>query len=512
MVSYVRNREELEHFVVTMNGEGWGIRALTRHFQIGRNTVRKILRENKSQRENGGDALGVEKAPRKSKIDPFIPLMKSLLEDFPGITGIRMHEELRDAGYDGGSTIVFDRLKTLRPHPKREPVVRFETEPGEQGQMDWSLYTVPFAKEGKMKVLCFSYVLGFSRRHYVDFTLDRKFHTLIRRHQDAFEYFGGVPRHCLYDGEKTILLRWEAGRPVYNPAFISFITHYRCKPVGCRAGRPQTKGKVEAPFSYIEKNLLNGRSFQDLDDLRTTAKWWLREKSDLHVHDTTGRPPLDLFLEQEKNALLPLPRQPYDTSEVFMRVCRCDGFLEYEANFYSAPFDYVAEILAIKVDEHEIHVYGPELELVARHERRPRGAGIKVENPEHRLSRSTRHGLEPIRGAFLNLGESAESFLNGLEEKNSRNAGFHARFILNLKEPYHTEDVNLALDHAARYHAFDCKAIERILRARAKPRTLESIRKEKANATLEKTLPKISQRPLGEYCELLKNKERTNEE
>jgi hypothetical protein len=61
----------------------------------------------------------------------------------------------------------------------------------------------------------------------------------------------------------------------------------------------------------------------------------------------------------------------------------------------------------------------------------------------------------------------------------------------------------MALHHAVRYHAFDCKAIERILLAKAKPRTLESVRNEQARRDLEKTLPRIEQRPLDEYCDLL---------
>ena len=45
-----------------------------------------------------------------------------------------------------------------------------------------------------------------------------------------------------YDSEKTVVLRWEAGQPVCNPAFVAFITHYGVRPVICARGRPQTKG------------------------------------------------------------------------------------------------------------------------------------------------------------------------------------------------------------------------------------------------------------------------------
>ena len=422
-----------------------------------------------------------------------------MMARFPDITGQRIYEELRDAGYEGGISILRDRLRRMRPRPKREPVVRFETDPGVQGQMDWSPYTLRFTRTGRQKVQCFSYILGYSRRHYIDFTSRRDFFTLIRRHKDAFEHFGGLPRQCLYDGEKTIVLRREAGRPVMNPAFIAFITHYTCRPIICSPGRAETKGKIERPFQYVEGNLLNGRTFQDLDDLRRTARWWMQNISDLHVHDTTRRMPLERFMEDEAAALTPLPLHPYDTAEVALRVCGLDGFLEFETNRYSVPYEYVADILAMKIAETGIFIYSPELEQIAAHERLPAGAGRVIEAPEHRRSKTPRHGLEPVRDAFIALGESAADFLDGLKAKHPRNPGFHARFILQLKAKYHAGDIHRALRHALSYGAYDARAVERILRARATPRTLESIRNERAGDELKRALPDVSQRPLKEY-------------
>ena len=104
---------------------------------------------------------------------------------------------------------------------------------------------------------------------------------------------------------------------------------------------------------------------------------------------------------------------------------------------------------------------------------------------------------------FLELGECASDFLRGLKISHSKNAGFHARYILRLKERYHCDDINGALAHACRYHAYDCKAVERILTARATPRTLESLRNEHASKELRLALPQIKQRPLQEYGILL---------
>ena len=188
MVIFIRNRQELEHQIILLREEGWSIRALSKHFTMGRNTVRRILRKNRKQREQGHDALDQRRPMlRKSKLDAFKPMIQQLLQKYPQITGVRMCEELAADGFDGGHTIVMDYLRKIRPRPKKEPELRFETPPGYQGQMDWSPYTLNFTRSGRQKVVCFSYILGFSRRQYIDFTMDRKFYTLIRRHQDAAE-------------------------------------------------------------------------------------------------------------------------------------------------------------------------------------------------------------------------------------------------------------------------------------------------------------------------------------
>ena len=496
----IRSHKELEHKVIIMHAEGWSIRELSRRFHLGRNTIRRILRDHASRRDQGHDIL-TKPSVRLSKLDVYAPLIKETLEKYPTITGLRVYEKLKDAGYTGGITIVREQLRKLGA-VKREPVIRFETGPAQQAQMDWSPYTIHFTRTGKMTVLCFSYILGYSRRQYIDFTLRRDFHTLIRRHQDAFQYYGGVAMECLYDNEKTVVLRWEAGRPIFNPAFADFITFYRCKPIACRPRTPQTKGKIEAPFKYVESNLLGGRDFQDIEDLRATARWWLKEKSDLHIHDTTRRAPIELF-QEEKQKLQPLPLHPYDTSEVAIRVCEGDGFIEFEVNWYSVPPKNIADIVTLKATEREVLIYSPELELIARHERQPAGSRKRMENPEHFVTKKNRYGLEPVREAFIALGDGAESFLAGLTNKQPRNCGFHARFILRLREEYQSEDINNALKHAERYQAYEGGAVERILKAKATPRTLESIRNEHARQELGKTLPRITQRSLDEYQSLM---------
>ena len=83
----------------------------------------------------------------------------------------------------------------------------------------------------------------------------------------AFTHLGGVAATCLYDNMKVVVARYEGDEPIYNTRFLAFATHYGYKVWACRRRRPQTKGKCERPFRYVETSFLNGRSFRNFEHL-----------------------------------------------------------------------------------------------------------------------------------------------------------------------------------------------------------------------------------------------------
>lgn len=81
----------------------------------------------------------------------------------------------------------------------------------------------------------------------MSFTERQDFFALIRQHVDAFEHFDGVPDEILYDNQPTIVLRREAGLPIYQPRFLSFATHYHFRQHALKPRSPKQKGKIERP-------------------------------------------------------------------------------------------------------------------------------------------------------------------------------------------------------------------------------------------------------------------------
>ncbi len=232
---------------------GTSLRAIARSLRIARKTVRRVLNRREQDRVAGPrhPELPEPCKRRGSTLDAYEDTMRNLLGRYPRITAVRMLEELRSCGFAGHYTIVRERLRELRPSQNREPVMRFETAPGAQAQMDYGIYDLDFTREGRCRVYLFSYVLGYSRRQYLRFVESQDFETTVREHIRAFEHLGGVAATCLYDNMKVVVSRYEEDEPIYNPRFLAFATHYGFRPWACQRQRPQTKGYVSHCTSWV---------------------------------------------------------------------------------------------------------------------------------------------------------------------------------------------------------------------------------------------------------------------
>jgi hypothetical protein len=336
--------------------------------------------------------------------------------------------------------------------------------------MDWSMYDIHFAQEGRRRINLFSYLLSHSRRQYLCFTERQDFDTTIREHIRAFEYLQGVAATCLYDNMKVVVTRWEDDEPIYNTRFLAFATHYGFRPRACRPRRPETKGKVEKGFLYVETSLLNGRTFRSLEHLNEVTRWWLANVADVRQHRTTKKRPLEAYAE-ERAHLLPLPAHHYDTAKVVYRVVDAEGFIGYGNNQYSAPWPMVGHLVPVRVTEDSLFIYDRHIRQVARHALLLGQTGQKRQDPAHRPPKNRDKQIAELRAQFAGLGQVAGEFLEGLL-KRQRYGLKQAQRVLALLRAYHRDDVLKAIERAVRYHAYSCSSLERILNLQAQPKPL----------------------------------------
>lgn len=224
-------------------------------------------------------------------------------------------QEIREQGYRGGITQLKEYMRLFKDQKPEARVIRFETEPGQQMQVDW----IEFEKYPTF-LAAFVATLGFSRVAYVHFVNNERIETLLACHEQAFVYFGGVPQEVLYDNMKTVIIKRDAygpGQHRFHGSLLDFAKTYGFQPKVCRPYRAQTKGKVERfnrylrySFYYPYKTLLAQAGLPlDIPKAQAAVMTWLREVANVRIHATLQVRPVDR-LKEEQAFLQPL-NSPY---------------------------------------------------------------------------------------------------------------------------------------------------------------------------------------------------------
>ncbi len=318
--------------------------------------------------------------PRPSKLDPYTDYLERRIGE--GVLNAqKLFREVRALGYSGKRTLVRSFVHPLRPAREPMATVRFETEPGEQAQVDWAHFGTIEHQGRPRKLYAFLCTLGWSRALHLEFTVSMQSVAFLRCHVHAFRALGGVPRRILYDNLKSVVLdrgRGPGGGSVHwNPAFLDFADYYGFAPQPCRPYRAQTKGKVERGVGYVRgdfwQGMHQGTTFTDLDDLNRQARDWTEVVANRRVHGTTGAIPAERLPHE---GLQPLTGKPdYDTSLVCYRRSTRDCLVSYSGTLYSVPAAYAGQQLLVRETEHEeVAILGPHGEEIARH-RLATGAG-----------------------------------------------------------------------------------------------------------------------------------------
>jgi transposase len=333
-----------------LHKQGHSLRDIAKMLGMSRNTIRKyVLRDTET-------ALKYAQRPaRTGKLDVH---KDYLLERQQGaqpdwIPATVLLTELRSKGYNGSLSLLRDYLRRLKLVPA-EPVVRFETEPGKQMQVDWAKFSTR-----SPCISAFVATLGYSRMSYVEFVDNEKLDTLLSCLRHAFEYFGGVTSTLLFDNMKTVVIKRNAygeGLHQFQKTLWDFAKHYGFIPKLCRPYRAQTKGTVERFIGYLRHSFyiplrsafVAAQLTLDAPAANMAVKSWLVDVANTRCHATLGKRPIDLF-QQEKPSLLALPALVHASDKSPLTVVDVCPVLSSTFN----AVDYL---------QHDLHVYQQLLE------------------------------------------------------------------------------------------------------------------------------------------------------
>jgi hypothetical protein len=302
--SMLTQEQAVEIRVMARRGEG--VRAIAAQLGCSRNTVRRYLREQEAKRYGPREA-------RACKLDPFKEFLLTRVEQAKPrwIPATVLLREIKARGYEGALTQLKQWLAPLKK-VQPEPVVRFETPPGKQMQADFTT-----VRRGRNPLIALVATMGYSRATFVKFAAGEDASILCAGLREAFDYFGGVPEHVLFDNMKAVVIERDAygqGKHRWNSELNNLADECGFTARLCQPYRAQTKGKVERFNSYLKGSFVvplastveaSGLKL-DVTIANRHVRRWLDEVANVRVHATTKVVPV-VRLAEERAVMLPAP-------------------------------------------------------------------------------------------------------------------------------------------------------------------------------------------------------------
>jgi transposase len=314
--------------VKALAADGVSQREIARRLGINRRTVGRMLERSEPPR--------YRRAPAGSKLDPYEPIVRAVLQEWPQIKAPRLTEVLREHGYEGSVDVVKRRLRELRPASGR-PAQRTGYRPAQVLQLDWAeLPTRPKIKGRERRVYALIGALPYSGSQTAHFSFDMTLESFLEGHVRIFDWLGGVVRECVYDNLRSAVAKREDKHVRWNARFLHLRGHYAFHATACTPETPREKGSVEGAVRHLKSGFWPARRVSSLSDLDEQYADWRDRICNRRLH-ATGRFAVAERLAEERQALRPLPPQGFDYAYRRSSRVPLDGYLRFSGSFYRAP-------------------------------------------------------------------------------------------------------------------------------------------------------------------------------
>ena len=409
-----------------------------------------------------------KKAPRASKLDPYKPQIRRMLDQH-AYTGEQILREIRKSGYPGGHSIVREYLMSIRPR-KQKAFATLAFAPGECAQVDWAHAGSVQVGNARRRLSFFVMTLGYSRMIYVEFTLSEKMEHFLGCHANAFAFFGGVPEKVMVDNLKSAVLEHPRGGAVkYHPRYLDLAAHYGFEPRACNVRSPHEKGQVERAVAYVRSSFLNGLKPESFSPINPAARLWMDTVANLRVHKELEARPIDRFTQLEQKALRPLPLAAYDVGVSSLVSANSQFRVVLDTNKYSVPAEYASRRLSLRQYPNKLLIYHDH-KLIAEHPRSyQRKQDILNEDHQRALLAYKKNAKEQqALSRLMRLTPKAELFVQGLHDHGMRPRN-HILKVCALIDIYEAEPLRRALEDAVEMEAYSSDYILNLLEQRSRP-------------------------------------------
>lgn len=477
--------------ILLLYAQGWSQRRIARELRLDRETVRKYVRQGLCDPKPANVLTG--SADSKPATLPSLPGPGPKPANLPtgsasaassrskclahretilakreqGLSAQRIYQDL------GGAQAGFS-YDSVRRFMRRQdgghelPVRRVECQAGEEAQVDFGSGARIQTADGRgRKTNVFRIVLSHSRKAYSEACCTQTTDDFLRCLENAFAYFGGVPKKLVIDNLKAAVAHPDWFDPEITPKVQSFAAHYGTVILPTKPYTPQHKGKVESGIKYVKNNALKGRTFTSLAEQNAYLAEWERSVADTRIHGTTKQQVGKQFAEVERAALLPLPPERFSNFHEAQRKVSRDGHVEVAKAYYSTPPEYLRRTVWVRWDARLVRIFNTKWEPIAVHVRHEPG---RFSTQGEHLHPHKINGLEQGAAFLLDRVELIGSHANQWAQ-----AMLHARGIagtrvlqgiLSLTKKHDRRELDKACEIALSHGVYRLKTIRKLLAQR----------------------------------------------
>jgi transposase len=454
---------------------GWSYRRIERETGVRRETISRYHQEwlSKAAKVPTGSALtSVSLEAKAAKVPiakesassaaPHADVIKQKLSE--GFSYQRIWQDLVEEYGFSGSYDAVRRLgkKLKKKHPELVDVLH--SAPGEEAQVDFFAgpLTLNEATGKWYHPWIFVMTLSHSRHAYQEAVLSQTVLAFIRCHENAFRFFGGVPRVIKLDNLKAGVAKACLYDPEVNAVYSAFAEHWGFCPVPCYPGKAEEKGKVERNGDYVKDNALKGRRFSSLAEANRHLVHWNRTIAGLRIHGTTRRQVVTHFLEVERDALAPLAPCPFEYFNCAFRKVHMDGHIQLNNAYYSVPPRLLTETVEVRYTERLLKVYfGTNLEAVHQIKEPGWWSTTPEHRPAHKPAKAEAYEINLLARAER-IGSAAAAWARGAIEVRGPRSYRLIQGMLSLTRNCRKESVEWACELAQAKGIYQYKSLKRL--------------------------------------------------
>ena len=218
------------------------------------------------------------------------------------------------------------------------------------------------SKTGELKeVEIFTSILGASQLAYVEATESQRKEDWIRANENAFQKFGGVTAAIVPDQLKSAVSKPCKYEPDINPEYEDFARHYGTVIFPARQRKARDKALAENLVKIAYQRILaplRDETFYSIPDLNERI-FSLTDKHNRTPMQKLKVSRYELFLETEKDKLLPLPNKRYEFKGFAFPTVGVNYhvYLSEDIHYYSVPYRLSGKKVKVIYSSTSVEIY-----------------------------------------------------------------------------------------------------------------------------------------------------------